>query len=329
MSSRWRGLGVRAAACLAATLAGAASSAAQQAGSSLTEDELVRRTEALRPELEEARAAAEAALRRRELEAVARPRPATEIVRVGPLEIVTPPEQSTVVESLVGEVWREHFGGFEASPALASHLFVFQWAWGRVEPLRVDPVETGHIALKRIELTRAWVRTPGIAKERIREALWDVLTRDIPITLPLRKWVGWTGYPSAERVARLVAITPSEANQDCLGGETAGCLVALGLSVGEMSVPPEAPAMLMLEAVRVGGDGAWERLLDRRDADPLDALIAAAGVDADVLLSAWRASLVEARPQVHAGLAAQGGRVLLWLIALAAAAMRSTRWRLA
>jgi hypothetical protein len=96
-----------------------------------------------------------------------------------------------------------------------------------------------------------------------------------------------------------------------------------------MSVPPEAPAMLMLEAVRVGGDGAWERLLDRRDADPLDALIAAAGVDADVLLSAWRASLVEARPQVHAGLAAQGGRVLLWLIALAAAAMRSTRWRLA
>jgi hypothetical protein len=35
------------------------------------------------------------------------------------------------------------------------------------------------------------------------------------------------------------------------------------------------------------------------------------------------------RPEIHDGLGAQASRVLLWVLALAAFAMRSTRWRLA
>jgi hypothetical protein len=312
----------------AATL-GVSDTVSQQPAPRPTEAELLRRIEALGPQLEEARIAAEAAERHRELEAEARPRRATEVVHVGPMHIVTLPEQSELAAQLFGDVWRNDFDGVVGSPALAEHVFVFQWAWRRVEPLRVDAAATGSSPVQHIHLTRAWARTRGVAKARIRDAVWAVLRSDLPEGSHLGRWIGSTGYPSTQRVARLFTTSPSDDNRACLAGVTDGCVAALGLSTGEMSVPPEAAAIVLLEAVRMGGSGAWARLLEARDAAPLDALAHAAGVDADAVMAGWLAAVLAERPEMHAGLGGQAGRVLLWVLALAAFATRSTRWRLA
>ena len=294
-----------------------------------TEEELLRRIDSLLPVLEEAEAAAAAAERRRAVEEEARPRPATEVVRVGPLHILARREQAELAATLFDDVWSEYFEGVTDSPTLAGRLFVFQWAWRRLDPLRVDPAVTGHADVQHIELTRAWVRTRGVARVRIRDAVWSALRSDLPEGSPLSRWIGSTGYPSREHVSRVLGTAPAGANRACLEGEAGACLAVLGLEGTGMSAPLEAPAMVLLEAVRLGGDGAWPRLLERRDAEPLDALAAAAGTDAEEVIGAWRAALLEERPEVHAGLAAQAARALLWVLAFGALATRSTRWRLA
>jgi hypothetical protein len=315
-------------ALVASATVGSAGATGQEPTSSPTEEELLRRIESLRPVLEEARTAMESAERQRELDEAARPRRATEIVRVGPLRILTLPEQAELAADLFGQVWREDFAGVTGSPALTGHLFVFQWAWRRGERLYIEPESTVAAPARRVELTRAWVTTRGAARSRIRDAVWAALRSDLPESSPLGSWVGSAGYPSAERVSRLVTTTQVDTHQACLEGDTNGCLTALGLAGGEMTVPPETPAMVLLEAIRLGGDGAWERLLEDRDAAPLDALAHAAGVDADAVVAEWRTSVLNERSEIHAGLTGQAGRVLLWVLALAAFAMRSTRWRL-
>lgn len=299
------------------------------AGAPLDEEELLRRISALLPVLGEARSAAAAAERRRALEAEAEPRPPTEVVRVGPLSIVVPPDQAELAATLFAQVWSESFEGVTGSPALAAHAFVFQWAWRRPEPLRIDPAESGHAALQRVELTRAWARTRGAAESRIREAIWTVLRRDLPERSRLDAWIGPASYPEGQRVARRLIGTSSEANTACLEGETEACRRALGLAGAERSVPLDAPAMVLLEAVRRGGEGAWPRLLERSDAEPLDALAHAARTDDEAVLAVWRERVLAERPEVHAGLAGQAARALLWVLALGALAMKSTRWRLA
>ena len=301
---------------------------AQQAFPRPTEEALLGRIEALRPELVEARAAAEAAERRRAREAAAEPLPVTELVRVGPLGILALPEQTELAATLFEEVWRESFEGVSGSPALTDHVFVFRWAWMTAEPLRVDPAATGHTAVRRVELTRRWASTRAAARSNVRNAIWAVLQSDFPEGSPLREWIGAHRLPSGERVSRLVALSPSDANRSCLAGRDDACLAALGLSGAESSLPPDAPAMVLLEAVRLGGPGAWERLLELADADPAEALAHAAGVEASSVAGAWRDSLLEQHPEIHAGLGGQAARALIWFLALAALAMRSTRWRI-
>jgi hypothetical protein len=306
--------------------AAAANATAQQSDARPTEEELLRRIESLVPEVEAARRAASAAEERAAREAAARPRAPTEVVRVGPLRILTLPAHAEVTNELFTDVWREHFAAFAGSAALADHLFVFQWGWGRPEPLFVDPSSE---PVRRLELTRAWVRTRSVARLRIRSALWAALTTDLPEAAPLRRWLGTAGYPETERIARLVAGTPSVTGRACLEGDTDSCLAALGLAGEEMTFARETSASLLVEAVRLGGGGAWERLLQRSDAPPLEALTHAAGVDADELLDAWRLTLLGQAPEFHAGLGGQAGRVLLWVLILVACTTRSTRWRVA
>ena len=313
----------------AASALHAQQTSAQQAPPQQSEAELLRRIEASGPVLERARAAAEAARRRREQAEAERPLSRTELVRVGPISVLAPPEQAELARALFDEVWRASFAGISGSPALAEHVFVFRWTWTSAERLRVDPAATGHAAVQRVELTRMWTRTRAAARSSVRNALWAVLQRDLPEGSPLREWVGSHRFPSAERVSRLVTLTPSASTRGCLEGDDFACLAALGLAEGEGSLPPEAPTLVLMEAVRQGGAGAWARLLERRDAPPAEALAHAAAVGAPAVAAAWRDRLLEQRPEIHAGLAGQAARALLWVLALTALAMRSTRWRIA
>ncbi len=313
-------------------LAGAGPVSAQAgAQARLGEGELLRQLDAAMPELEEARRAVEGALARRAREAAARPRRPTDVVEVGPLRVVTLPEQAELAAELFEEVWREDFHSVVGSPALAAHVFAFQWGWRSVQPLDVDAEAHGATAVQRVEVTRSWVRTRRVARARIRDSVWDALRKDLPEGTPLAEWVGRTGYPSVQRVSRLVTMVPSDLYRSCLEGEDAACLAGLGLATTattERGLPPETTTMVLLEAVRLGGAGAWQRLVGVAGAQPLDALERVAGVAPEAVVASWRTALLDERPEVHAGLGSQSARVIVWLIFLAMFAARSSRWRL-
>jgi len=302
--------------------------AAQQLGSLPTEDQLVERLEALRPLLDEARAEATAAVERQRAErerASGRP---SELVRVGPMRIVAPPERVSLAQAAFDEVWRRDFHALTGSPSLEGEIFVFQWAWRRYEPLRPDREAVGSGPIRRVELTRGWVRTRAGVRLHVRNAIWSVLLSDAPDGTGLKSWLGPAPYPYPARIARGLTQAPSEAALACLDGDLESCTGALGLSGAPAELGTEARALVVLEAVRLGGEGGWGRLIERPDAAPLDALAYAAGTDGPSVVAAWRETVLAARPEIHAGLGGQAGRALLWILMLVAFAARSTRWRL-
>ena len=81
-------------------------------------------------------------------------------------------------------------------------------------------------------------------------------------------------------------------------------------------------------ALRVGGDGAFERFRARAPESLKGALLDAAGVPADSLMAGWRRQVLAARPNAWAGLVRTPLSVLAWILLMAALATRSTRWRL-
>src|SRR5688500_12326603 len=116
---RRAGLVLIVAICAAPVLAGTGVSA------QATEDELVRRIDSLLPQIEEARRAADEAVRMRGAEEAARDAASVEEVRVGPLRIVTFLDQARLAEELFGEVWQESFSLAGQSQVLARHVFLF------------------------------------------------------------------------------------------------------------------------------------------------------------------------------------------------------------
>lgn len=82
-------------------------------------------------------------------------------------------------------------------------------------------------------------------------------------------------------------------------------------------------------ALELGGDGAWNRLIEDPSATPEEALTHAAGVSLDELVAAWRARIVDNRPEVQAGLPGNAARAVLWILLFVALSTRSTRWRFA
>ena len=90
----------------------------------------------------------------------------------------------------------------------------------------------------------------------------------------------------------------------------------------------EERATIVWAALDLGGDGAWNRLLEDPEMTVGEALEYASGVSAEELEAAWRAQVLEHAPQTHADLATTKWTALFWILLLGALAMRSTRWRL-
>jgi hypothetical protein len=81
-------------------------------------------------------------------------------------------------------------------------------------------------------------------------------------------------------------------------------------------------------AVRMGGEGAWDRLRADPDASAAEALLAASGASRDELAGAWLDYVLENKPATRAGAGTSTLLALFWIAAFGALAMRSTRWRL-
>jgi hypothetical protein len=112
------------------------------------------------------------------------------------------------------------------------------------------------------------------------------------------------------------------------------CLVLLedpwsqGRTPVRIPLEPETRASLLSEALSQGGEGAFTRFVSRPDASLRDRLAMTAGLDADTLMVRWRARVLDARPELHAGLLRSPISLTLWILVLVALAARSTRWRL-
>jgi hypothetical protein len=93
-------------------------------------------------------------------------------------------------------------------------------------------------------------------------------------------------------------------------------------------IRPATRGTLVWFALRSGGEGAWSRLIENPEAEPADALEAAAGMPLEELVAGWRAYAVEHRPDSHADVGKGAAGALLWVLLLSTLATRSTRWRL-
>lgn len=95
-------------------------------------------------------------------------------------------------------------------------------------------------------------------------------------------------------------------------------------------VPLSFPARRTLaqEALRIGGRGAYARLLADTTCTIRECLGRVAGISPDSLMARWRRNVLAAESDNDAGLGSRRWTALLWVLLMAGLAMRSTRWRL-
>ncbi len=135
-----------------------------------------------------------------------------------------------------------------------------------------------------------------------------------------------------ERIDRPIPLG-ERAVADCVdGGSIAACDQVLrqrgsGRTYAPLHRGDARPAMVYL-AMQAGGDGAWARMLQMGEAAPGDALRYASGLSSEELGDLWHAWVLAQRPEVQAGLGVGSLFTLLWILAFAGLAMRSSRWRL-
>ncbi len=126
----------------------------------------------------------------------------------------------------------------------------------------------------------------------------------------------------------------SRAARSCYLGEISGCREALSLGgpvdgVGVYPLDEHARRLLVQVAVELGGEGAYRRLLAPEGAGLEVRLAAAAGVEIDSVLAAWRAEVLESVVHRSPGVdPLTGVASLAWIAAFLFLACRSTRWRL-
>jgi hypothetical protein len=92
-------------------------------------------------------------------------------------------------------------------------------------------------------------------------------------------------------------------------------------------VSPSVHQSLAETALQMGGDGAYGRLVATEAPTIADWIAVVADAPADSVTARWYSDLRAARPVPTTLTAATGWGALVWIVALAAIATRSTRWR--
>lgn len=192
--------------------------------------ELADRIHSLRPRVEAARRAAQRADSLR-IDSIRRAEQIPQdTLRVGPLRIVTVPEQVELARAVFSEVW----GLFQplvmgSENLLDDDLFLFRYGWRfggiYLEGGQVHNVEMTH----RFGMDRL--------RSKVRDALGHALVQSLPTDdSSLRSWVGMTPITPPldwSWIYRELASTPALAARKCYGGEVEWCWEALGVSRGD------------------------------------------------------------------------------------------------
>jgi hypothetical protein len=122
------------------------------------------------------------------------------------------------------------------------------------------------------------------------------------------------------------------AQRGCTTGNTADCAYALGLRSSEYQDPggqyaPLARADLLLAALELGGESAWDRLRLAPDTGVEARLVSAANLPVDSLIARWRRDLLRLRPDRTPVRAANVAMLIVWSATAGLAAMAAARWR--
>lgn len=92
-------------------------------------------------------------------------------------------------------------------------------------------------------------------------------------------------------------------------------------------LPRQVRSSLLRYALEAGGEGAFSRLISHDDTTISERLEDASGMGVYELVTAWRARVMESRPEATAGLPLSVAAALLWIGLLSFFGLRSTRWR--
>ena len=116
----------------------------------------------------------------------------------------------------------------------------------------------------------------------------------------------------------------------CTRGDDDACIQLLR-AIPHHAIPQpldlEARRLLVYAALRLGGRGAYVRLLADSNAAMSNRLASAAGIGLDTLLSDWRREIIAARPAAVT-IPPWGACIAFgWIVLLAGCALTSSRWR--
>ena len=118
--------------------------------------------------------------------------------------------------------------------------------------------------------------------------------------------------------------------QRCAEGDDRACIAELRTwAANDLPAPLSAGARHSLAwvALGLGGDGALERFESSADTSMQKRLEAAARMPSDSLISAWRDSVMAARPRPVTASGGTAWAAVMWGGLLGILAMRSSRWR--
>jgi hypothetical protein len=153
------------------------------------------------------------------------------------------------------------------------------------------------------------------------------MVRWVP-TLPLNV----TDQSRREQAMYVLVTGVGRAQRGCMTGRAADCAYALGLRPSEYQDPggqyaPLARADLLLAALDLGGEGAWDRLRLAPDTGVEARLASAANLPVDSLIAVWRRDLLRLRPDRTPVRAGNVAMLILWSAAAGLAAIGAARWR--
>jgi hypothetical protein len=128
-----------------------------------------------------------------------------------------------------------------------------------------------------------------------------------------------------------LATGSGRAERDCAGGNLQQCALAFELAgspTGDTGplFPVFMRADLLFTALATGGPNAWARFRAAADSGIEPALVSAAGMPLDSLLSTWRAGLLALRPAEGPISTGTGVAALAWSALFLLGALGASRW---
>jgi len=280
-------------------LAAAAAPAPLHAQQATAEEALIRHLDTLIPLVRESRRELESTKAERERLLQDRPTEPQDTLLIGPIRVVTFPDQARLAAEVVGGAWGELGGAVIESRHLREHTFVFHWS-PRVRKVAV----TGPV--QRIEAP-AWV-PERVIRESAREAIGVVLALSMD-GAGVGRWVkGSVRAPiHPDRVYRELLFVPSQVNRACVQGDPAACWSALGVDADPADLSRwYSDEEMPLRAAQVGAGHYWPRATRV-------ALLQCGERGSPGALPACARFLAAVGPHVAAPLSLEARRALLWV----------------